>query len=94
MRKYLDDNFMLAFIDDAKKALIYSAEKANLALLALFHKRVVLRLLLGITVLFLLVFADAVKIFIDLTRRSAYRSREPVTTSIHLNFQAVCGSVL
>ncbi len=31
MRKYLDDNFMLAFIDDAKKALIYSAEKANLA---------------------------------------------------------------
>lgn len=28
MHKYLDDNFMLAFIDDAKKALIYSAEKS------------------------------------------------------------------
>lgn len=26
--KYLDDNFMLAFIDDAKKALTYSAEKS------------------------------------------------------------------
>lgn len=28
MRKYLDDNFMLEFIADAKKALIYSAEKS------------------------------------------------------------------
>ena len=26
LRKYLDDNFMLAFIDDAKKAIMYSAE--------------------------------------------------------------------
>lgn len=28
LRKYLDDNFMLAFISDAKKALIYSAERS------------------------------------------------------------------
>ncbi|MDE7325741.1 MAG: ATP-binding cassette domain-containing protein, partial [Lachnospiraceae bacterium] len=28
MHQYLDDNFMLAFIEDAKKALVYSAEKS------------------------------------------------------------------
>ena len=28
MRKYLDENFMLDFISDTKKAVIYSAEKS------------------------------------------------------------------